>query len=438
MSDIKSFLHQFCQKNQKDPVFEVRPTGPKHRQRFLCELRIDGYSYVAAGNSTNKKDAQANASKDFVSYLVRQGLLNKSDVPIDLDAGIPQTSSIEATPEHARPSHSVFGQGMGPENLGEAYRPVNRGGNDNFRPGGQWHYMDRAQEQKRLEEAEELDVNAQIHGNWTIENAKSKLHQFLQSNKINADYKYSQIGQDHNKSFVAEMSFYVKQLGRPIHGRDTASNKQSASKSCALSIVRQLFHLGVIEAYSGTLKKDKSASEMAPFDVKLDPTLRDEIQECLKSLKIKVTFNQSNQPVSLLSEQILDDFLPSKPVVGGVVPWSPPAQNWNPWLGCNIDEGPLASATLEKLSEDLLEDMRMSQNNQNVQESMRNRQQLPVYSMKGVIMEAINEHPVIIIRGNTGEYKYFTLKSISKTKPLNINHCINIIHIWGLWVSHLH
>ncbi|XP_045476093.1 dosage compensation regulator [Harmonia axyridis] len=402
MTDIKSFLHQYCQKNQKEPVFEVRPTGPKHRQRFLCELRIDGYSYVAAGNSTNKKDAQINASKDFVAYLVRQNFLNKSDVPIDLEAGLPPTPSSDPSPLPSGPSHSVFGQGMGPEKFGEAYRPVNRGGNDNFREGNDWHYMDRAQEQKRLEEAEDLDVNAQIHGNWTIENAKSKLHQFLQSNKINADYKYSQIGQDHNKSFVAEMSFYVKQLGRTIHGRDTASNKQSASKSCALSIIRQLFHLGVIEAYSGTLKKNKTASEMTPFDVKLDPELRREVQECLDELQIKVDFKKSDQPVSLLSEQVLADFVAAKPTQGGVVPWSPPQQNWNPWLGCNIDEGPLATATLEKLSEDLLEDMRMAQNNQNVQESVRNRQQLPVFNMKGAVMEAINEHPVIIIRGNTG------------------------------------
>ncbi|KAJ8980233.1 hypothetical protein NQ317_003741 [Molorchus minor] len=82
----KIFLHQFCQKNKVDPTFEVRPTGPKHRQRFLCEVRVAGYNYVGAGNSTNKKDAQANAAKDFVSFLVRQGLINSAEVPVDIDA----------------------------------------------------------------------------------------------------------------------------------------------------------------------------------------------------------------------------------------------------------------------------------------------------------------------------------------------------------------
>lgn len=53
---------------------------------------------------------------------------------------------------------------------------------------------------------------------------------------------------------MAEMRIFVKQLNRTITGRETGSNKQSASKSCALSLVRQLFHLGVIEAFTGSLK----------------------------------------------------------------------------------------------------------------------------------------------------------------------------------------
>ena len=53
-------------------------------------------------------------------------------------------------------------------------------------------------------------------------------------------------------------------LGRQIFAREAGSNKQSASKSCSLSLVRQLYHLGVIEAFSGTLKKNKGE-----FDIQL-------------------------------------------------------------------------------------------------------------------------------------------------------------------------
>lgn len=59
-------------------------TGPKNRQRFLSEVRIQGHNYVGAGNSTNKKDSQANAAKDFVQYLVRQGHVSASDLPVDV------------------------------------------------------------------------------------------------------------------------------------------------------------------------------------------------------------------------------------------------------------------------------------------------------------------------------------------------------------------
>lgn len=41
---------------------------------------------MGAGNSTNKKDAQANAAKDFIQYLVRQGLMSPKDVPIEVSA----------------------------------------------------------------------------------------------------------------------------------------------------------------------------------------------------------------------------------------------------------------------------------------------------------------------------------------------------------------
>ena len=48
-------------------------------------------------------------------------------------------------------------------------------------------------------QAEEADFTADLHGNWTLENAKSRLHQFLQTNHIKADYKYTVVGPDHSK-----------------------------------------------------------------------------------------------------------------------------------------------------------------------------------------------------------------------------------------------
>lgn len=173
--------------------------GPKHRQRFLCEIRIPQFPYVGVGNSTNKKDAERNAARDFVNFLVRSGKINPSEIPAD--------AGIAAVPANDGPGGSgnnfgggsqndnqrrVFDGGAGPQDLGQAYRPMDRGNNrENF------SFIDRAQEQLDMKEAESIDVNAAIHGNWTIENAKAKLHQFMQMNKISADYKYTPVGPDH-------------------------------------------------------------------------------------------------------------------------------------------------------------------------------------------------------------------------------------------------
>lgn len=56
------------------------------------------------------------------------------------------------------------------------------------------------------------------------------------------------------RSFMAEMTIFVKELRRSITGRESGSNKATASKSCALSLVRQMFHLGAIDAYSGSIR----------------------------------------------------------------------------------------------------------------------------------------------------------------------------------------
>nr|CAD7460225.1 unnamed protein product [Timema tahoe] len=306
--------------------FDCLEKGPKHRQRFLCELCVEGFDYVGAGNSTSKKDAQFNASRDFVQYLVRQGIVKASDLPEDAtgisvgdapsgDGSLPDGGPL--LPGGGATSRPVFQPGMGPNEIGEAYRPY-QGSGDN-KP---FSYIDRIAEQKKVEEAEDYDVNASIHGNWTLENAKARLNQFLQVHKITAEYKYTVVGPDHTRgrdenvvswccsailsrcppclkhvvgigsgilSFVSEMSFFVNKLGRNISARETGSNKQSASRSCALSLVRQLFHLGVIEAFTGTLKKSKEEEQMKPYPVSISPDLSKQIFDVLDALQINPT-----------------------------------------------------------------------------------------------------------------------------------------------------
>lgn len=89
--------------------------------------------------------------------------------------------------------------------------------------------------------------------------------------------------------------------------------------------------------------------------------------------------------------------------VGAIIAWSPPQPNWNPWTACNIDEGYLATASLDDLSNDLLTDTRSRLQTDNaLLDMVQFRKTLPVASQRNTIMEKINNEPVVIIRGNTG------------------------------------
>lgn len=182
------------------PKFFFFFSGPKFRQRFLCEVRVNSFPYVGAGNSTNKKDAEKNASRDFVSFLVRSGKIAESDVPnegSDGQGAVPATVIGNQSTGSYGQSSSASGNlsTFSPNQLGEAYRSAQYNNND-FGPQS---YMDRAQQAARMEEAESLDVNSGIHGNWTIESAKSKLNEFMQANKIQGEFRYNSVGPEHNR-----------------------------------------------------------------------------------------------------------------------------------------------------------------------------------------------------------------------------------------------
>lgn len=82
MTDIKNFLYAWCGKKKLTPNYDIRAAGNKNRQKFMCEVRVDGFNYTGMGNSTNKKDAQTNAARDFVNYLVRIGEMSAAEVPV--------------------------------------------------------------------------------------------------------------------------------------------------------------------------------------------------------------------------------------------------------------------------------------------------------------------------------------------------------------------
>ncbi|KAK6060178.1 hypothetical protein COOONC_02162, partial [Cooperia oncophora] len=92
LKDLKGFLYGWLGKQKMGaPQYSITSINRGGTQRFKCELRVPGQSYVGLGNSLNKKDAGTNAALDFCNYLVRQGLMKASEVPAL------QASSLQAT-----------------------------------------------------------------------------------------------------------------------------------------------------------------------------------------------------------------------------------------------------------------------------------------------------------------------------------------------------
>ncbi|XP_061099704.1 ATP-dependent RNA helicase A isoform X3 [Conger conger] len=205
-----------------------------------------------------------------------------------------------------------------------------------------------------------------------------------------------------HRSFIAEMSIFVRQLGRKIFAREHGSNKKLAAQSCSLSIVRQLYHLGVIEAYTGQSKK-KEGEALEPFEVNVADDLQRQLQSVAQELGITVPPPDPSAPVSLVQPKMAH-FEPSqKQSMAGVVPWSPPQVNWNPWTSANIDEGPLAFCTPEQISSDLQNElMYQLKEDPNLQKIIEERDQLPVKEFEDEILRAISSSAVVIIRGATG------------------------------------
>ncbi|CAH8569517.1 unnamed protein product [Dicrocoelium dendriticum] len=389
---IKSWVYSYLQSTKRvAPEYTItqKPAG-RGRQRFVCELRAESFNYVGIGNSTSKKDAQTNAARDFANYLVREGFVKPADVPSikpgetgEPDAPVPLVQP-SVPPNFAPPSWS-----SAPSQMGSTY-------------------ISRIFDQKKLEEAEEVDLTADIHGGWSMENAKARLNEYLQATRQQiGDVKYTALGPDHNRSYAAELTVFAKGLRKNLYSRETGSNKQMASRACCLSLVRQLFHAGEIEAYTGE-KKKKKHDEVPPYEVNLDPQVERSLADLLEELRINPSLQPpknlpSDQPHNMIVQYQLVDFDENPVQPPQMISWCPPLPNWNPWSGCNIDEGPEASMQLSEISIRLADErLRRLDTEPNLRALLDDRAQLPVHPYKRSILDAVSHNRVTLIRGETG------------------------------------
>ncbi|KAF6292742.1 DExH-box helicase 9 [Rhinolophus ferrumequinum] len=144
---------------------------------------------------------------------------------------------------------------------------------------------------------------------------------------------------------------------------------------------------------------------MEPYKVNLSQELENQLQNTVQELNLEIRPPPDDPSVPVvLNLGKLAHFEPSqRKTQMGVVPWSPPQSNWNPWTSSNIDEGPLAYATPEQISMDLKNElMYQLDQDHDLQAIFQERDLLPVKKFEREILEAISNNSVVIIRGATG------------------------------------
>ncbi|VDM47956.1 unnamed protein product [Toxocara canis] len=412
--DIKGWLYGWLGKKKLGvPTYNItNNTGGRGRARFKCELRVPGQPHVGLGVSMNKKDAATNAARDFAQFLIRQKLLDPCEMP-SLTA-----QSLEAT------NVEVATGGWNAQKGGQAGTDGQAGffsgkiakTECNSDEGGiiaaayiappkpkTEHEKYVAQRAEEVAQSESVDLRADIHGGWTVENSKRHLNEYVQ--KIRQPpicYNIRPIGTDHARTFIAEAALFVPEAGRKFTARAQGSSKKVAEASCALSLIRQLYHSGFIGPYTGDRKK-KTADTLEDLTVVVNSELSTRIGEYLAESGISEVTDfgcaSRAEPVSLLIQQKLDQFDVSEPSSGCVISWSPALQNWNPWKASNIDEAPLAFMTLEQISAKLLEEERSRVLLQGIREQ---RESLPVFQYRDAVIRATARSSVTLIKGETG------------------------------------
>nr|CDP97532.1 BMA-RHA-1, isoform g [Brugia malayi] len=403
MSDeIRGWLYGWLGKRKLGtPSYSTTPLANcGGKTRFRCELRIPGQHHVGLGISVNKKDAATKAARDFAHFLIRQKLLDPTELP-KLTASMLEATNLDS---FGRDSvEDVILLNKAEEN---SYTTTNVSMNMQFIPSSRiktehQRYIEQKAEEIALSES--VDLRTHIHGGWTADNSKMHLNEFVQKIKQPPlRYDIRSIGTDNSRTFVAEVSLFVPKVRCTFSARAEGSTKKTAEATCALSLMRQLFHNQLVGAYTGE-KKKKTAGNLADIPVIVSDELSKEIAHYLALVGVDEVQPSpeasSSNPVSLLITQKLNHFEPSQPISDGLVSWSPALENWNPWKSLNIDEAPLAFMSLEAISADLLE----REKKRVIPSSIKTqRELLPVYQYRDQLIDAIRNNSVTIVKGETG------------------------------------
>ncbi|KAI6231623.1 RNA helicase [Aphelenchoides besseyi] len=407
---IKDELYACCGRRKMGALeYEFTPD----RNRFRCQLTIPNIQYVGMGVSTTKKDAQTNAAKDMAEFLVREGIIPATELP-HLNESHLELSGFESAPVHhvnfvSIAPYSSCGSTAPSSDYPEEVESFSSQEQPLQRPPPPKSQYEEyiTQRADEVAQSESVDLTSDIHGGWNVGNCKKALNEFLQARRMPAaTYRTVQSGMLNNISFVSECQIYVSEANRTIRARGEGSSKKVAETTCALSIVRQLYHMGALKRSNEPIGyKKKNASDLPPIPVTIDVKLMERLTRYLEDVGVQVptadyALATTTSRMTLLSDQKLDSFPNSTRLSkNSLVSFAPPTKNWNPWRSANIDEGPLAQMSLQQISDKLLEEEKKKVPALNIQ---KQRESLPVFAHRNEILQTIHQNSVVLIKGTTG------------------------------------
>ncbi|KFD48115.1 hypothetical protein M514_10996 [Trichuris suis] len=380
MAEVKAILNQWAAKRCIKPQYDMKAVLGDNGLQFHCDLTLSGFDHVSYGCSTNKKAAMTTAARDFCAFLLRTKNMDISMFPASMREDLGAGNSSSSAPDTTTASTELVAN-----NSEVAKCSENTDGSAGI---------------TTLKKTTEVQEDC---GGWTLENSKQCLNQFVQTYKLaNFAYEYKLSGPSHRIEFVAEASLPVPELNMTISASGKGFSKKQASAYCAMSLVHQLYNLGVIKKFEEATQKKKL--EIPVYDVFVPPPLERDISDYLTTEGVNYVEATPglSESISLIADVDDDSSLPVVDHLINSIRWSPPIMNFNPWTGKQIEDGNWSTMTLEQISAYLFAQRFSRETSESYKLMLKARNELPVFSSKEKILDAIHNNSATLIVGETG------------------------------------
>jgi hypothetical protein len=303
-------LHIWCNQRRVTPEFDYKELGNRHKKLFSCSIQISGLDFIAIKEARSKKEAQNEATWEYCNKLAELGFMEKEDFPkkekvaTNAAGSIPQDWHQIVTNEHIneaggwtpdscqkrlmtfcsteKVSSEIQNSSMGPDHakiqIAELRLTLKKYGKEFYAKEQartkktanalvSWSIVKQLFLAKMIEECGSrvrrpndikniasgaprsktvLETIDESTGDWTLDTARQKLHEFLAKRKIALEYIMEEKGMPSHRIYIAKLDFTID--GKQYAYADSAANKKAAQKKTALELCMRLFKDGKIGA----------------------------------------------------------------------------------------------------------------------------------------------------------------------------------------------